>query len=59
MEEFRETKDDIRNNAAKALAALSNSEVDEKIRRIENRLFEFANFLESNIVLLYINSARK
>jgi len=56
MEELRETKDDIRNNVAKALAALSNSEVDEKIKRIENRLFEFANFLESNIVLLYINS---
>jgi len=56
MEEVKETKDDIRNNAAKALAALSNSEVDEKIKRIENRLFEFANFLESNIVLLYINS---
>jgi 5-formyltetrahydrofolate cyclo-ligase len=56
MEDLRETKDDIRNNVAKALAALSNSEVDEKIKRIENRLFEFANFLESNIVLLYINS---
>ena len=57
MEEFKETKDDIRNNIAKTLAALSNSEVDERIKRIENRLFEFANFLESNIVLLYINSA--
>lgn len=56
MEEVRETKDGIRHNVAKALAALSNSEVDEKIKRIENRLFEFANFLEANIVLLYINS---
>jgi len=57
MEELRETKDDIRNNVAKALAALSAKEVDAKTTRIENRLFEFANFLEANIVLLYINGS--
>jgi len=56
MEEIRETKDEIRNKIAKTLAALSDSEIEEKITRIENRLFEFANFLEANIVLLYINS---
>ena len=56
MEELKETKDDIRNSVAKTLAVMSNNEVDEKTNRIENRLFEFANFLESNIVLLYINS---
>jgi len=56
MEEIRETKDEIRNKIAKALAALSVNEIEEKITRIENRLFEFANFLEANIVLLYINS---
>lgn len=56
MEELRETKDEIRNRIAKTLAALSVSKIEEKIARIENRLFEFANFLEANIVLLYINS---
>ena len=56
MEEIRETKDDIRNNIAKILAALSDSEIEEKTTGIENRLFEFANFLEANIVLLFINS---
>jgi len=56
MEEIRETKDEIRNRIAKTLAALSVSKIEEKIARIENRLFEFANFLEANIVLLYINS---
>ena len=56
MEEIRETKDDIRNNIANILAALSDSEIEEKTTRIENRLFEFANFLEANIVLLFINS---
>ncbi len=56
MEEIRETKSEIRKNIAKILAKLSNSEIAEKARGIENRLFEFANFLESNIVLLYLNN---
>ena len=56
MEEIRETKDEIRNNIAKTLAVLSDREIEEKTTRIENRLFEFANFLEANIVLFYINS---
>ncbi|MBL7179498.1 MAG: 5-formyltetrahydrofolate cyclo-ligase [Pseudomonadota bacterium] len=57
MEEIRETKEEIRNDIAKRLAALSDSEVKAKTRQIENRLFEFANFLEANIGLLYINTA--
>jgi len=56
MEEIRETKDEIRIKMSKMLAALSDKDVKEKTKRIENRLFEFANFLEANIVLLYINS---
>lgn len=56
MEEIRQTKDEIRCNIEKTLAALSDKEIKDKTRRIEKRLFEFANFLESNIVLLYINS---
>ena len=56
MEEIRETKDEIRKNIAKTLDALSESEVEEKTKKIENRLFEFANFLEANIALLYVNS---
>jgi len=57
MEEIRATKAEIRNDIVKRLAALAESEVKAKIRQIENRLFEFANFLEANIVLLYINTA--
>jgi 5-formyltetrahydrofolate cyclo-ligase len=56
MEEYRETKEEMRANIAKALSALSESEIQEQTKRIENRLFEFANFLEANIVLTYINS---
>jgi 5-formyltetrahydrofolate cyclo-ligase len=56
MEEIKETKDEIRSRIAHTLAELPDDEVEEKIRSIESRLFDFANFLESNIVLLYINS---
>jgi len=56
MEELRKTKDENRGDIEKALAALSDKEIKDKTHRIEKRLFEFANFLEANIVLLYINS---
>jgi 5-formyltetrahydrofolate cyclo-ligase len=56
MEEIRPTKDDIRRNIEEALASLSDKEIKDKTQKIEKRLFEFANFLEANIVLLYINS---
>jgi len=56
MEDIRRTKGEIRSNIAKALAELSDRELKDKTDKIEKRLFEFANFLESNIILLYINS---
>jgi len=56
MEEIRQTKDEIRGSIEKSLAELSDKEIKDKTHRIEKRLFEFANFLEANIVLLYINS---
>ncbi len=56
MEDHRETKHEIRDSIAKVLATLSESEINENAEKIENRLFGFANFLEANIVLLYINS---
>jgi len=59
MDEIRATKEEIRNDIAKRLAVLADSALEAKARQIENRLFDFANFLESNIVLLYINSANE
>ena len=56
MEEIQEKKCEIRNDIAEILGKLSNDEIKEKTRQIENRLFEFANFLEAKIVLLYVNS---
>jgi 5-formyltetrahydrofolate cyclo-ligase len=55
MEETRQTKDEIRRSISKVLAALSEKENRRKTQQIEKRLFEFANFLEANIVLLYLN----
>jgi len=54
MEEVQESKDDIRNRVVTAIQTLSAEELTEKTSKIGNRLFEFANFLESNISLLYM-----
>jgi 5-formyltetrahydrofolate cyclo-ligase len=59
MEELQKTKQEIRDDIADNLGSLSKAERDEKTSAIENRLFEFANFLESNIVLLYVNNANE
>jgi len=56
MEEIREAKSEIRRNMVEAVEKLSEAEVADKHVAIENRLFEFANFLEATIVLLYVNS---
>lgn len=53
MEEIREKKQDIRNSIAQKMGNLSTESVSEKTSAIENRLYEFANFLESRIVLFY------
>ncbi len=55
MEEIQNTKHEIRSDMANAINAFSKEEIAEKTNRIEARLFEFANFLESNISLLYVN----
>ncbi|MBL0717308.1 MAG: 5-formyltetrahydrofolate cyclo-ligase [Desulfosarcina sp.] len=56
MEAVREKKNGIRENISITLSALSASDLENKTKAIENRLFEFANFLESNILLLYLNN---
>jgi 5-formyltetrahydrofolate cyclo-ligase len=55
MEEIREKKQEIRNNIATILGKLSDKEIAKKFKQIEDNLFEFANFLEAKIVLLYVN----
>ncbi|MFC1857088.1 5-formyltetrahydrofolate cyclo-ligase [Thermodesulfobacteriota bacterium] len=55
MEDMKEKKREIRNNMAMQLNACSEGELQEKNREIEDRLFEFANFLEAKITLFYID----
>jgi 5-formyltetrahydrofolate cyclo-ligase len=56
MDEIQIAKNQIRSDIANTLAELSNKEIAEKTKAIEKKLFEFANFLEAKIALLYVNS---
>jgi 5-formyltetrahydrofolate cyclo-ligase len=55
MEQLKEKKKEIRTRAFERLKALSEKEYANRCEMIEARLYEFANFLESKIALLYIN----
>jgi len=56
MDEVREKKQEIRNEIAAFFNSLADDVLEANTRVIESRLFEFANFLESKIVLLYVNA---
>lgn len=56
MEEIQEKKHGIRTEITKLLTNMSDDVRNEKNQAIEDRLFDFANFLEANITLLYMNS---
>ena len=56
MDEVREKKQEIRNEISTFFSSLSSDVLEANTRIIENRLFEFANFLESKIVMLYVNA---
>jgi 5-formyltetrahydrofolate cyclo-ligase len=56
MEEIQITKSQIREEIVQKVAALSAKEIAEKTKAIEDRLFDFANFLESKIALMYVNN---
>ena len=56
MDEVREKKQEIRNQIATYFSALPKEALAANTRTIEDRLFEFANFLESKIVMLYVNA---
>jgi len=55
MEDLKEKRLDLKQEIEKKLNALSEKEKKKRSRLIEDRLFGFANFLESRIALLYIN----
>ncbi len=55
MDEIQEKKFSIRKDTQKYLDALDEQKRVKKTEAIAKRLFEFANFLESKIVLFYMN----
>ncbi|MGD1975384.1 MAG: 5-formyltetrahydrofolate cyclo-ligase [Desulfobacterales bacterium] len=54
MEEIGVAKIQIREEIATVISTLSETDLTIKVKSIEDRLFEFANFLESKIALLYV-----
>ncbi|MDL2329001.1 5-formyltetrahydrofolate cyclo-ligase [Desulfosarcina sp. OttesenSCG-928-A07] len=56
MDEVRGKKQDLRNQTIARLNSLGNDTITEKTHIIEERLFDFANFLEAKIVLLYMHA---
>jgi 5-formyltetrahydrofolate cyclo-ligase len=56
MEEVREKKQEIRNEVLSIVGGLEDVQRREIQQAIEARLFEFANFLEARIALLYVNT---
>ena len=56
MDDVQKAKADLRDEMAATLGKLSEKERRNKTGEIENRLFDFANFLESKIALLYLST---
>jgi 5-formyltetrahydrofolate cyclo-ligase len=57
MEEIQASKHEIRKDIATAIKEVPSKTLAGINEQIETRLFEFANFLESKIALLYINNS--
>lgn len=55
MDEIKAAKEQIRKDVAKVINGFTERQRADKTRAIESRLFEFANFLEARIVLLYVD----
>lgn len=56
MEEIQKSKDDIRKEIATAIGQIPKNTLAEKTKQIEDRLFDFANFLEAKIALMYLDN---
>ncbi len=55
MEDLKEKRTELRNQVESQLGELSTKDKKAMLQKIEDRLFDFANFLESRIALLYIS----
>ena len=59
MEEIQKSKADIRKEISTEIGNLSQEKLAEKTKQIEERLFDFANFLEAKIALLYLENSNE
>ncbi len=59
MEEVKNTKTSILSQVAEKLDALTKQERDVKYYQIENKVFEFANFMESQISFMHTSASGK
>ncbi len=57
MDEIRQAKAQVREEMADRIASFSPEEISAKTKAIEERLFDFANFIEAKIPLLYVSGA--
>jgi 5-formyltetrahydrofolate cyclo-ligase len=57
MDEMKEKKNAIRSEMIKTITGIPESVRAERYKKIEEQLFEFANYMESKIPLLYIHQA--
>lgn len=55
MDDIKEKKNTIRNDMTKMIKSLPEEELQDKYKQVEDQLFEFANFMESKVPLLYMN----
>jgi len=55
MEDLKVKKQEIRCQVEERLDAISQKEITEKYELIEEQLFDFANFREAEVTLLYVN----
>ena len=55
MEDLKLKKEEIRHQVEEKLDAIPKQEILEKYGQIEEQLFDFANFREAEVTLLYIN----
>jgi len=55
MNEIKSSKKSVLGEISERLSKLTDQEMAEKQKKVENNFLEFANFLEANLALLYIN----
>ena len=55
MDEVKEKKESIRSTMIETIDSLSEAELESRVKKVEERLFDFANFMEAKVPLLYVD----